>query len=237
MATPAKARRNAARAYAGPVEDGGTREPSAAGDERVDAVPRSLWERVQQDPVRAPEHIALAASERFAPSAARWAARLRHRHPSSELAGIARRRHVRISRLEGAAAGLGGALTVVPDLGALAWIQGRMVFYIAAAYDLDPADPMRPAELLALQGIYRTPDEAREALDGLGRPLALQYLESRSERERALASRLLRLVGRTVAKRTVLRVAPILSAPISSTQNARATDRLGERAIRYYGSL
>ena len=36
-----------------------------------------------------------------------------------------------------------------------------MVFYIAAAYGYDPRHPMRPAELLALWGVYDTPAEAR----------------------------------------------------------------------------
>lgn len=202
--------------------------------DRVGYVPASLWERVRSDPGRAPEHIALAASERFASPAERWATRMRGRHPPEELARLARRHHVRLSRLEGGIAGLGGAFTVAPDLAALAWIQGRLVFFIAAAYGFDPHHPMRPAELLVLQEIYPTPAEARAGLDGAGRSLAAQYVESRHDRNEALVSRLLKLVGRTVVKRTVFRFAPILSAPVAATVNARATSRLADRAIAYY---
>lgn len=210
-----------------------------ADDGGIGDVPRSLWERVQHDPARAPEHIALAAAERFAAPADAWAQRARHHHPPAEAAALARRRHVRVSRFEGAVAGLGGAFTAVPDLAALAWIQGRMVFFIAASYGYDPRHPMRPAELLALQDIYRTPAEARRALDGASRPLAIHYADKRFEawrtRERQLASQLLKLVGRYAARRVTRRWIPILSAPVASAQNARATELLGARAIAYYG--
>ena len=205
-----------------------------ASDDRVEPVPGSLWERIRDDPVRAPEHIALAASERFAPPAEHWAEEMRARHSQEELARIARRRHVHLSRLEGAVAGLGGAFAIAPDLAALAWIQGRMIFFIAAAYGFDPRHPMRPAELLTLQEIYPTAAEARTGLDGAGRPMATQYVASRLEREKAVRSRLLKLVGGAVAKRTVFRL-PLVSVPIFAAQNARATSRLGDRAIAYYG--
>ena len=72
------------------------------------------------------------------------------------------------SPAEGAATGVGGIVTIVPDLVGLAWIQSRMVFFIAGGYGLDPHDPMRPAELLALNGLYHDPAGARAALDGVG---------------------------------------------------------------------
>jgi EcsC protein family len=207
---------------------------AAAGRDPLDAMPGSLWERVRDDPLRAPEHIALAASERFAPPAERWAAEWRSRRSPYELARIARRRHVSIARLEGALAGVGGAFAIAPDLAALAWIQGRMIFFIAAALGFDPRHPMRPAELLALQEIYPTPAEAKAGLDGVGRLMATSYVASRLEREKAIKSRLIKVVGGSVAKRTVFRI-PLVSVPIFATQNARATASLGDRAIAYYG--
>ena len=198
-------------------------------------MPRSLWERVRDDPARAPEHIALAAAERFAPPADRWARRMHGHHTLPELARIARKHHVRLSRLEGGVAGLGGAFTVAPDLAALAWIQGRMVFFIAAAYGYDPRLPMRPAELLALQGVYPTAAEARAGLDGVGRSMAVHYVESKRSRDEALTRRLLKMAGRTVVKRTAYRVVPLLSAPVSAVTNGRATGQLADAAIAYYG--
>lgn len=144
---------------------------------------------------------------------------------------------MRLARVEGLALGLGGIVTGAANLGGLAWIQARMVFYIAAAHGYDPRHPMRPAELLALWGVYDTPAEARAALDGLGKPMAQTLVENRLSRsgERRLTERLMRFVGKRVIKRSVGRLVPLLGAPISAVQNGGSTKDLGRRALAYYG--
>lgn len=202
--------------------------------EGVESIPERLWERIRAQPDRAPELIALAASERFAGPAQRW---VEVAGTGPDAAALARTKHVRLSTLEGGALGLGGVFTAAADAGALVWIQARMVFFIAASYGFEPGHPMRPAELLALYGIYDTPAEAREALDGVGRSLAVHVVEkslSRSSDGKA-AQRLLKMVGRRVAKRGALRIVPVLASPINAVQNRSATADLGDRALRYYG--
>lgn len=203
--------------------------------EGVEAIPRSLWERMRAEPERAPEHVALAAAERFGPAAERWVA-LNAGHEPEKMAKIAYRKHVRLARLEGAALGVGGAVTALPDLGALAWVQSRMVFFIAASYRYDPRHPMRPAELLALQDVYDTPAAARAALDGMGPLMARALVERRLSRssDEQLATRLLKLAARRVAKRAALRVVPFIASPIAAIQNGGATKELGQRALAYY---
>ncbi|MCA1699023.1 MAG: EcsC family protein, partial [Actinobacteria bacterium] len=96
----------------------------APSPEGVEQPPASLLERLRAEPDRAPEIVALAAGERFAGPARRFADRLRALgHPPDEIARQAVRRHARMARAEGAVVGAGGALTVVPDLVALAWLQ------------------------------------------------------------------------------------------------------------------
>ena len=126
-------------------------------------LPPGLWDRLRQDPIRSPEHIALAAASTFGPRAAHWAKgkRARFRVTPAELGVMAKKRHATLARFEGAATGIGGVVTMVPDMAALAWIQARLVFYVAAAYGYDPNDPMRPAELLVLLGFYPDPATAR----------------------------------------------------------------------------
>jgi hypothetical protein len=205
--------------------------------EDVGKVPESLWERLRAEPERAPEHIALAAADRFAPQAARWVQIAGPGHTPPELANVALTKHVRMSRLEGAALGVGGFATAAADLVALGWIQSRMVFYIAAAYGYDPAHPMRPAELLALTSFYTTPAEAREALDGVGKTLARAAAERTllRGRERTIYERLLRYAGKRVTRRAAGRLVPFVAAPIGAVQNAAGTKDLGRRAIAYYG--
>src|SRR4051794_41933813 len=74
-------------------------------------VPESLWRRIRAEPERAPEHIALAAAERFAPQAARWVQVAGPGKTPESLAKTALKKHVRVSRLEGAALGIGGFTT------------------------------------------------------------------------------------------------------------------------------
>ena len=202
-------------------------------------MPESLWARLRAEPTRAPEHIALAAAELHGPAAARWVAHKRARYALSgrELARMAKRRHAAMARFEGAATGVGGFLTVVPDVVALAWIQSRLVFFIAAAYGFDPNDPMRPAELLVLRDLYPDPQTARQALDGIGKTVAEAYVGAKLDRgrEQAMLSRLLRFVGKRTASRAARRLIPGIAVAFNAVANERDTRALAERAIAFYG--
>jgi uncharacterized protein (DUF697 family) len=210
---------------------------SSQGIEHLDHIPESLWRRIRAEPDRAPEHIALAAAERFGPAAEEWVRVAGGGHTRESLARTAYRKNVRLARLEGAALGVGGLYTAPADLTALIWIQCRMIFYIAAAYGYDPRHPMRPAELLALQGVYPTAAEARAALDGVGKHMALAVAERAltSRNDQSIARRLAKYAGKRVAKRYAGRLVPLIGSPISAVQNASATRELGRKALAYYG--
>jgi hypothetical protein len=202
----------------------------------IERPPRSLWDRLLAEPERAPELIALAASERFGPQAEEWVRVAGAGHTPEQLARVAYRKHVRLARLEGAALGVGGILTAAPDLVALLWIQSRMVFYIAAAYGYDPRHPMRPAELLALQDVYATPEDARRALDGMGKLMAQAMVEKAlaARGTDRLHRRLLKYLAKRMARRYAGRLIPLIGAPIGAIQNAAATKELGRRTLAYY---
>jgi hypothetical protein len=205
----------------------------------TDKVPEGLWERLRADPIRAPEHVALYASQLHAPAADAWAREKRGRYAVSgrDLAKMAKQRHAALARFEGAATGVGGFLTVVPDLVALAWIQSRLVFFIAAAYGYDPHDRMRPAELLVLRDLYPDPETARRALDGIGKTVAEAYVGTKIERgrEQAMLSRLMRFVGKRTAARAARRLIPGIAMAFNAVANERDTRALADRAIRFYG--
>jgi hypothetical protein len=215
-------------------------ETAATGDEHIELIgrpPESLWNRILAEPDRAPEHIALVAAQRFAPQAEEWVRIAGPGHTPAHLAKVAYRKHVRLARLEGGALGLGGVFTAAPDIVALLWIQSRMIFYIAAAYGYDPRHPMRPAELLALQGLYETPSEARAALDGVGKHLA-QAMAERAISHRSMDSihrRLLKYVAKRLARRYAGRYIPFVGAPLGALQNAGVTKHVGKLALAYYG--
>ena len=206
-------------------------------DDFARELPPGLWDRLRLDPVRAPEHISLAAARTFAPQAAAWATDKRSRYALSpaELATMAKRRHATLARLEGAATGVGGFVTVVPDMVALIWIQARLVFYIAAAYGYAPHDRMRPAEALVLFEVYPDPETARRALDGVGSTLVESYVGTRLQREEALALRLAKVLGVRSARRLAGRLIPGFAIAWNAVGNERRTRALADRAIRFYG--
>ena len=211
--------------------------PPSRDDNDARTLPRGLLHRLRQDPLRAPEHVALAAAERMAPDAAAWvgATRARLAVTDRELALMAKRKHASLARMGGAATGIGGFITAVPDLVIASWIQARLVFFIAAAYGYDPHDPMRPAELLVLRDLYETPEDARRALDGIGTSMAVAYVGNRARREEALAKRLARFVGRRAVRRLGGRLVPGFAILLNAVGNERETRALADRAIAFYG--
>jgi hypothetical protein len=202
-------------------------------------LPPGLLERLRRDPVRAPEHLALAAAEWHAPAAEAWVAERRSRYSVShrELALMAKKRHAGLARLSGAATGVGGAVTLLPDLALAAWIQSRLVFFVAASFDLDPRDPLRPAELLVLRDLYDDTTTARRALDGVGTTVAEAYVTRSTGADRALVSRLARFVGRRTAKSLGRRLIPGFAIAFNAIGNERETRALADRAIAFYGGL
>jgi hypothetical protein len=205
--------------------------------EPLGKLPDSLWRQLRERPERSPELIALAASERFAGPAEEWVRIAGTGHTPESLAREAYKKHVRLARVEGLALGLGGIVTSALNLGGLAWIQARMVFYIAAAQGYDPRHPMRPAELLALWGVYETPAEARASLDGVGKTMAESLVGRQLSRtgERRISERLMKYVVKRMAKRGAGRLIPFVGAPISAIQNGGSTKELGRAALAYYG--
>lgn len=198
-------------------------------------LPASLLERIRADPVRAPEYIALYAAERHGPAAQAWAAG--RRGPPEKLARRAKRVHARYARTSGAVTGIGGVITMVPDMAAAVWIQSRMVFFIAAAYGYDPLDRMRPAELLVLFDLYDDPPAARQALDGAGRTLAQaavgRALDGREDE--TLLARLTAMVVKRGATRLAGRAVPGFAIIANSIGNEQAVRALADRAIAFYG--
>jgi hypothetical protein len=204
--------------------------------EQIERPPEKVWQRILAEPDRAPEYIALAAAERFGPQAEEWVRIAGPGHTPAELAQTAFKKHVRLARVEGGALGVGGVITAAPDMVALLWIQSRMVFYIAAAYGYDPRHPMRPAEYLALQGLYDTPAEAREALDGVGKRMAQAMAEKAlaGRNTDALHLKVAKYIARRMARRYAGRLIPFIGAPLGAIQNGSVTKQLGQRALGYY---
>jgi hypothetical protein len=200
-------------------------------------MPSDLLARLRADPIRAPEILALAAADVHGPEAATWERDLRSRYVMSDrdLAKRAKARHAALARFAGAATGVGGIVTFVPDLASLMWIQSRLVFFMAAAFGLDPCDRMRPAELLVLRDLYPDAAEARRALDGTGRRIAEAYVDKQLRaRDAELLNSLLRFAGKRGVRRLAGRAIPGFAILVNSVSNERDTRALADRASAYY---
>jgi hypothetical protein len=199
-------------------------------------LPDGLLAALRADPVRAPEHLALAAADRHGPAAAAWIAAQGGRDPG-KLARGAKRSHARLARFSGAATGVGGFYTVLPDIALMLWIQSRMVFYIAAAFGFDPRDRMRPAELLVLWDLFDDPAAARAALDGAAGPLAVTAATRKLDRstDEKVTERLMRAAAAHGARRLGGKLIPGFAVFVNSIGNERSTRALADDAIRFYG--
>jgi hypothetical protein len=205
-------------------------------DEPRPHLPDGLLASLRADPVHAPELLALAAADRHGAAAAAWVAGHAGGDPH-DLAREAKRKHARYARFSGAATGVGGFYTVVPDLALLLWIQSHMVFFVAAAFGFDPRDPMRPAELMVLWDLYPDPEQARAALDRTGGPAALTIAKSKLDKEtdEKVTARLMRAAARHGARRLGGKLIPGFAVFVNSIGNERSTRALADDAIRFYG--
>lgn len=210
-------------------------EPAQSGTEMV---PDGLLRHMRADPLHAPEHLALAAVDRYGKDAQAWVDGVRRQFPTANeanLANLVRMRFVRLSRLSGAAAGITGAPGAVVDFGVLAWNQARMVIHLAAVYGQDPTSHDRAAEILVLQGVHKVMDTARKALDVASRQAsAMDLVRQRDGSTVQLAGALAKMVGMKLLKVGILKVVPIASVPLGAMANAGSTKRLADRAVAMY---
>jgi hypothetical protein len=231
-----------------PDESKGETDGAGANADRDDSrhLPEGLWERLRSDPTHAPQHLALAAVDRWGQQARDYADRVREGHPDAtrqELAQMVKTRHAVLARSEGAAAGLPGsfapvagtAAAILPDLATLAWIQSRMVVHIAAVYGHDTTDRETAAELLVLQGFYNSTDAARvaltEASKRVAKRLVNRYLKGATL---VLVKQLFRYVGIKVTRTGLLKAIPFIGVPLGAAVNEAATRSLANRAIKFY---
>ena len=227
--------------------DGEEPEPPPNADGDGDRhLPEGLWNRLRADPAHAPHYLALAAVDRWGEQARDYGERIRAANPSAtnhELAEMVKARHALLARSEGATAGLpgsfapvaGAAASILPDIGALAWIQTRMVVHIAAVYGHDTTDPEMAAEILVLQGIYSTTEAARVALAAAGKRVAERLVNLYVKGSTLLLlKQLFRYVGIKFTRTAVLKAVPFVSVPVSAAVNEFATRSLANRAMKFY---
>ncbi|MFI6846378.1 hypothetical protein OG535_35830 [Kitasatospora sp. NBC_00085] len=212
-----------------------------------------LLRAVRAHPAQLPEVLAVFAVRHRGPRAARRVAALRAAHPDAaqgELVARSVQHARRVTQSEGAFVG-GPFLWLVPFAFCTALLeQGQLLLELAALAGRDPAAPARAAEVLVLQGAH--PDVAAAE-----RALAAPPTGGSGRRRRgfwSLIRRMARLLGLTsegvdpppsrwrtagswllvVVVLLVGMVVPLVWLPYMAVSYARATDRVGVRAVDFY---
>jgi hypothetical protein len=160
-AMAARPRKRAATTAAAPVE------PEASTPATVPSY-FEMWVAVRDRPHRTPAALALAAVAHYGTAAGQQAAWLRETYPSvgiDRLTRVAIRDAQRRARVATAAAvlPLGGLASIATQL----WTHARLVLEVAALHRIDPREPARAAEILALLEIYPDLGAAAAAVRGV----------------------------------------------------------------------
>ncbi|NJC69120.1 EcsC family protein [Planosporangium thailandense] len=203
--------------------------------------PTRLWSTIKATPGYAAELLALAAVEHLGPQSRTHLAWLRDTYPTATINGLARiaaSQGVRQARTQGAVAGLLGPVAVLAQTAALLWTQARMALDIAAAYGRDPADPERAVELLMLQGVHPDLATAREAV-ATARETAARTAGDAGNPAPQVTLPVARVAGRallrTLIARRASRLVPGAGAVLTAVLDARASEQLAARAMKFYG--
>ncbi|WP_203905730.1 EcsC family protein [Virgisporangium aliadipatigenens] len=195
-------------------------------------------------PGHAVELLALTAVARYGEAARSNVTWLRDTYPNAAAEGIARvaaHRYVRQARNRGAVSGLAGPVAVLLDSGALNALHAELILHIAAAFGLDPTAPERAAEILYLQRVHDDLTDAKAAVHaatrtatGPGTELAAWLTGPDPVRLSKPLARVLGFGLLRVGARRLLGLVPGAGAFIGAIANARATDELAGRALRFY---
>ncbi|WP_171169677.1 hypothetical protein [Streptomyces sp. I05A-00742] len=233
----------------------GSRGTGVRPEESVTVTAQALLPMIWADPQHMPEQLAFFAVRRFGPRAAASVERRRRRGPlagDDELRREAIAHGTRMTIVDGAALGGPFALLMPVSFVAALLSQARMVLELAALAGRDPRSERRVADLLVLQDVYPSVEEASEALrtverhppGGRGRiprrtrwslvvrMAGLLGIVGGGEKQ----GRLRRVVSTAliVALFAVGMVLPLIWVPALAAIYRQNTLRLGAKAVRYY---
>ncbi|MBZ4324134.1 hypothetical protein, partial [Streptomyces huiliensis] len=216
---------------------------------------QALLPMIWADPRHMPEQLAFFAVRRFGPGAAASAHRRRQRAPSAgedELRAAAIAHGTRLTMTDGAV--LGGPFVVLMPASFVAALlaQAQMVLELAVLAGHDPCDERRVADLLVLQDVYPSTEEAVAALRTVERhpPGGRGRIPRRTRWSLIVRmAGLLGIVGRGERRGWMRRVVstapvaalflvgmalPLIWVPALAVIYRKNTLRLGAKAVRYY---
>ena len=190
-----------------------------------------MWAAVRDRPHRTPAALALAAVAHYGTAAGDQAAWLRETYPSvgiDRLTRVAIRDAQRRARVATAAAvlPLGGLASIATQL----WTHARLVLEVAALHGVDPREPARAAEILALLEIYPDLGAAAAAVRGVTDDADASTDSSRN----VPALPKLGAVAATLVRSGVSRAVPGGGVVLAGLAGAADVAEVAARATRFY---
>ena len=206
---------------------------------------------MRRDPGQFFELATLYALPQLSPEVSRWSETwpTRHRDESLEvLARRANRESVRTAAYGGAVIGSSFYVGMVPATAMIYCDQVISILRIAALYGHDPADPLRAAEVLVIQGRYRSIVEASQGLASAAAGPEHAIRPGRLARLRVGIRELLAMIGLQLNRfkspvevivtsaEVAAYLIPIVSIPVWMVANMRTAKRLGRDAVEFYSN-
>lgn len=231
-------------------------QDAATGQEVISEAP-ALLRILYADPQHTAEHLALWSVRRFAGRATSAVERIRRSHRDAEpevLQHSVVQHQTRISMTEGAVVG-GPFIVLIPVAFCAALLaQAQMVLELAVLAGHAPGEEMRAAELLVLQRVYPSDEEAQAALRRVRRDLDGPHDAKLPRGTRWLTLKrmalLLGLLGSEEKRPSLIRtvvqwiflallflvsfVLPLIWAPYMAAAMRRSSLEIGDRGIRFY---
>jgi hypothetical protein len=229
---------------------------AASGQEAISEAP-ALLRVLYADPQHMAEHLALWSVRRFAGRAKSAVERIQrsHRDAGPEvLQHSVVQRQTRVSMTEGAVVG-GPFIVLIPVAFCAALLaQAQMVLELAVLAGHAPGDEMRAAELLVLQRVYPSVEQAQAALGHVRRDLDGPHDAKLPRGTRWLTVKrmalLLGLLGSEEKRPSLIRIVmqwiflgflflvsfvlPLIWAPYMAAAMRRSSLEIGDRGTRFY---
>jgi hypothetical protein len=234
-------------------------EQHAAADQEATSEAPALLRIVYADPEHTAEHLVLWSIKRFAGRATSAVARIQGSHLGAEPPVLQRavvQRQTRVSMSEGAVVG-GPFIVLIPVAFCAALLaQAQMVLELAVLAGHPADDDMRAAELLVLQRVYPSVEQAQEALGRVRRDLDGRHEAKLPRGARWITLKrmalLLGLLGSEEQKPGLIRmvlqwiflglvflvsfVLPLIWAPYMAAAMRRSSLEIGNRGMRFYAN-
>lgn len=233
-------------------------EQHAAADQQAISEAPALLHILYADPQYTAEHLALWSVRRFAGRATSAVEKIKRSRVGAEpdvLQRVVVQRQTHVSMTEGAVVG-GPFIVLIPVAFCAALLaQAQMSLELAVLAGRPANDEMRAAELLVLQRVYPSEEQAQAALGRVKRDLDPRHDAKLPRGTRWLTLKrmalLLGLLGSEERRPSVIRVVlqwiflgllflvglvlPLVWAPYMAMAMRRSSLEIGDRGMRFYG--